>query len=344
MSVITYIIILAVLILLHEFGHFWAARRNGIVVEEFGLGLPPKLVTLGRWGETEFTLNLLPIGGFARMRGEEEDAGPGSFWSAPAKARAMVLLAGPLMNIITAVVVLTLAYMFIVPHDGLWILGVAPDYPAAEVGIQPGDVILAVDGERVTSRDAFVAVVRAHPNTPVELTIRRGRELLTVQVTPKVDPRDNVPRIGVLLAEPLPMWKAPLAAISELFYFLKEMIHLPAKIIAGHISPGEARPVGPVGIGRIFVGVVSEQPTPIMRLFAILRLTATISFALGITNLLPIPALDGGRLVFVLLEWLRGGKRISPEKESLVHLVGMALLLALMALITYYDIRYPPKV
>ncbi len=344
MSIVIYILILAVLILLHEFGHFWAARRNGIVVEEFGLGLPPRILSLGRWQGTEFTLNLLPVGGFARMRGEEQDEGPGSFWSASAKARAMVLLAGPLMNIITAILVLTLAYAFLVPHDGLWILGVAPGYPAEKVGIQAGDVILRVEGEPALSRDAFIARVREHAHQPIHLTVRRGRTTFTVQVTPMVDPKDHVPRIGVLLAEPLPVWKAPLVATEELLYFLKAMIHLPGKLLAGRVSPEEARPVGPVGIGRIFVGVVSEQPTPIMRLFAILRLTAIISFALGVTNLLPIPALDGGRLLFVILEVLRGGKRVSPQREGLVHLIGMAFLLALMALITYYDIRYPPGV
>ncbi len=344
MSIIIYIVILAILILLHEFGHFWAARRNGIIVEEFGLGLPPRVLTLGRWQGTEFTLNLLPIGGFARMRGEEEDEGPGSFWSAPAKARAAVLLAGPLMNIITAILVLTLAYAFIVPHDGLWILGVAKGYPAERAGIMAGDVIVQADGNPVHSRDTFIALVRSHTGRPLTLTIRRGRTTFTVEILPKIDPRDQIPRIGVLLAEPIPAWQAPIAATQELFYFLKEMIHLPGKLLAGRISAGEARPVGPVGIGRIFVGVVSEQPTPIMRLFAILRLTSIISFALGITNLLPIPALDGGRLLFVLLEILRRGKRVSPQKEGLVHLVGMAILLALMAIITYYDIRYPPGV
>jgi len=340
-SVLIYVVILAVLILLHEFGHFYAARRNGIEVEEFGLGLPPKLISLGRrWG-TEFTLNLLPFGGFARMKGEEEDAGPGSFWSAPAKARAIVLLAGPLMNIITAVVALTLAYLLFVPHDGLWVVNVAPGYPATEVGIQPGDVILSIDDMPAVSRTDFIAIVREHGNEPVRLVIRRGKERLTVQVTPMLDPRDNVPRIGVLLAEPVPAWKAPVTAVEELWYFTEQMIHLPAMLIRGQVSAEEARPLGPVGIGRMFVGVVSSQRLPFMRWFTILRLTAIISFALGLTNLLPIPALDGGRLVFVVLEILRKGKRVSPQKEGLVHLVGMAILLLLMVVVTYYDIRYP---
>jgi len=340
-SVLIYVVILAVLILLHEFGHFYVARRNGIAVEEFGLGLPPKLLSLGRWRETEFTLNLLPIGGFARMRGEEEDAGPGSFWSAPAGARAKVLLAGPLMNILVAILALTLAYLLFVPHDGLWIVNVAPGYPATSAGLRSGDVVLSIDGKAVTSRTDFIAIVRAHAHEPVELIVRRGEKQLTVKVRPKIDPRDQVPRIGVLLAEPIPLWEAPLGAITELWLFTSAMIHLPGQLLQGKLTAAEARPLGPVGIGRLFVGVVSEQPNAFMRWFTVLRLSAIISFALGLTNLLPIPALDGGRLVFVLLEIVRRGKRVSPQKEGLVHLVGMTILLVLMVVITYYDIRYP---
>ncbi len=342
MSTWIYIVILALLIILHELGHLWAARRNGIVVEEFGLGLPPKLRTLGRWGETEITINLLPIGGFARMRGEDEDLGEGSFWSAPTRARAMVLLAGPIMNILTALLALTLTYSLIVPGDGVWILDVSPDYPAYSV-LMTGDVILAVDGEPVQSRTALIARIRTHANTPALLLVRRGEERFTASIQPKID-TDGVPRIGVLLAERVPIWKAPYEALRELGYFAWGMIRLPGRLLAGQVAPEEARPLGPVGIGRLFVDVVEQQPTPRVRLFTILRLTGIISFALGVTNLLPIPALDGGRLVFVLLEILRRGKRVSPAREGLVHLIGMAILLTLMAVVTYYDLRYPPGV
>ncbi len=342
MSVWIYVVILATLIILHEFGHFWAARRNGIEVEEFGLGLPPRLLSLGRWKGTEFTLNLLPIGGFARMKGEDADAGPGSFWSAPARARAMVLLAGPLMNILTAILALTITYSLIIPGNGVWVLEVAPNYPAAAAGLRAGDVIERIDTHPVTTRSALVEYIRQHKDSPATLEIRRGKEHLTIQVQPRVDP-DGIPRIGVLLAARVSLWKSPFYAMKELGYFAWGMIHLPAALIRGHISASEARPLGPVGIGRVFVDVVRQQPTPLVRLFTILRLTAIISFALGITNLLPIPALDGGRLVFVMLEILRKGKRVSPERESLIHLIGMALLLMLMVVITYYDLRYPPQ-
>ncbi len=342
MSTWIYIVILAVLILLHELGHFWAARRNGIVVEEFGLGLPPKLFSLGRWKGTEFTLNLLPIGGFARMKGEDEDLGEGSFWRAPARARAMVLLSGPLMNILAAILSLSIVYSVVVPGDGVWILDVAPHYPAAGV-LQTGDVVLSIDGERVTERTVLTARIREHVNIPVVLEVRRGNEVFTARIVPRIDP-DGVPRIGVLLASRVPIWRAPFEATLELGYFAWNMVRLPGRLLAGQVAPEEARPLGPVGIGKVFVDVVEQQPTPRVRLFTILRLMGIISFALGITNLLPIPALDGGRLMFVLLEVLRRGKRISPAREGLVHLIGMALLLTLMAVITYYDLRYPPGI
>ncbi len=343
MSVWIYVIILAVLIILHELGHFWAARRNGIVVEEFGLGLPPRILRLGRRGDTEFTLNLLPIGGFARMKGEDADAGPGSFWSAPARARAMVLLAGPLMNILTAILALVITYSLVIPGNGVWVLEVDPRYPAATAGLRAGDVIERADGQPVHTRAALVDIIRQHADSPVTLDIRRGKEHVTVRVQPQVDP-DGIPRIGVLLAARVPLWQAPLIATTELAHFAWGMVHLPARLLSGQISPQEVRPLGPVGIGKVFVDVVNQQPSPLVRLFTILRLTAIISFALGLTNLLPIPALDGGRLLFIVVEILRKGKRVSPEKEGLVHLIGMALLLMLMAIITYYDLRYPPSV
>jgi len=343
-SIWIYILILAVLIFLHELGHFLAARRNGIVVEEFGLGLPPKILSLGRRGGTEFTLNLLPIGGFARMRGEDQDMGPGSFWSASVRARTAVLLAGPLMNIVTALAVLTLTYAVIIPGGGLWVVDVAPDFPAAQVGIRAGDVITALNGNPVNSRQDFVASIRAHADEAITLTVRRGGDLVPIVVRPQVDPVDGVPRIGVLLTYRVPWWQAPITAVRELGRFTWSMLTLPSELLRGQVSPGEARPLGPVGIGRVFVEVVSEQPSVTVRLFTILRLTGIISFALGLTNLLPIPALDGGRLMFVVLEVLRRGKRISSSKEGLVHLVGMAFLLALMVIITYYDLRFPPNV
>ncbi len=342
MSVWIYVVILALLIVLHELGHAWAARRNGIVVEEFGLGLPPKLVTLGRWDDIEITLNLLPFGGFARLRGEDEDLGEGSFWRASARARATVLFAGPFMNLLTAVLALTITYSLVVPAGGVWVLDVSPNYPAAAY-ISPGDLIESVDGTPVTTREELVAAIRQHADTPARLVVRRGNERITLDIQPQIDP-DGVPRIGVLLTAREPIWRAPYTAVREMGYFLWDMIRLPGRLLAGQIAPAEARPLGPVGIGRLFVDVVEQQPTPRVRLFTILRLAGIISFALGITNLLPIPALDGGRLVFVVLEILRRGKRVSPAREGLIHLIGMAILLTLMVIVTYYDLRYPPGV
>ena len=339
MSVWIYVFILALLIVLHEFGHAWAARRNGIVVEEFGLGLPPKLVSLGRWDTVEITLNLLPFGGFARLRGEDEDLGEGSFWRASARARATVLFAGPFMNLLAALLALSITYGLIVPAGGVWVLDVSPEYPAFAY-IHPGDLIERVDQTPVTTREALVSAIRQHVDTPAHIVVRRGSQQLAFDIQPRVDP-DGIPRIGVLLTAREPLWRAPYTAVREMGYFLWDMIRLPGRLLAGQVAPSEARPLGPVGIGRLFVNVVEQQPTPRVRLFTILRLAGIISFALGITNLLPVPALDGGRLLFVLLEIARRGKRISPAREGLVHLIGMAILLTLMAIITYYDLRYP---
>jgi len=340
-TLLAYVAVLAGLVLVHEMGHFWVARRHRIVVEEFGIGLPPRVLTLGRRGETEFSLNMLPFGGFVRLKGEDRDEGPGSFWRAPARARAAVLLAGPLLNVVAAFVLLVVAYAYVIPGGGVWVVEVDPAYPAARAGIRSGDVIAAVDATPVTSRTQLVQAIRAHRRTPVTFLVRREQRTFTVVVTPHVDP-DGVPRVGVILAERLPPWRAPLVAARELVGFAWGMVRLPAAALRGAVSPEAVRPLGPVGIGRLFVNIVEEQSHPLVRLLTVLRLTAIISFALGLTNLLPLPALDGGRLVFVVLEVLRGGKRVSPAREGLVHLIGMAFLLTLMAVITYYDILHPP--
>ncbi len=338
---------------MHEFGHFWAARRNGIVVEEFGFGLPPKIWHLFDWEGTEFTLNLLPFGGFARMRGEDKPEGEGSFYQASTKARAVTLLAGPIMNILFAVALLTVTYTISAPV-GVRVQQVMPDTPAAQAGLQVGDVILAVLDQQGTQhlvpRSGLSGVLqplaKASPFGETRLVVmRKGKELI-VPVRPALE-KDDVYRIGVYITGAasyfthVPPWTAFWQASRDLGGFIWATFTLPAKLLSKKVSPHDARLTGPVGIYKATDQIVSRQPTEKDKTFASLWVLSIISVALGVTNLLPLPALDGGRLAFVVLEWLRRGKRVPPDKEGFVHAMGMVVLLAFMVVVTYFDFTVP---
>jgi len=352
MHILTFVVLLGLLIFMHEFGHFWMARKSGIIVEEFGIGLPPKILHLFNWRGTEFTLNLLPLGGFARMKGEDHPEGEGSFYQASMKGRALTLLAGPATNILFSIVLLATVYMIAYPV-GAHIQKVVPDTPAAQAGLRANDVILDImdqGGHRhMVPRSGLPKMmqplVASSPNGVIRLVVmRNGREVI-VPVKPAL--RNNMYELGVYIdgGSPyfvhLPVLKAVQYAWSDLANFVVETLTLPAKLLRHSLSAQDARLTGPVGIYRVTNQIVKAQPTPQDKTFAIAWILSIISMALGLTNLLPLPALDGGRLAFIVLEAVRRGKRIPPEKEGLVHAVGMALLLVAMVVITYYDFTMP---
>ncbi len=352
MHVLMFVLLLGLLIFLHEFGHFWVARKNGIVVEEFGIGLPPKIFHLFDWQGTEFTLNLLPLGGFARMRGEDRPEGEGSFYQASMKGRTLTLLAGPAMNIFFAVILLAAAYTISFPV-GAHIQSVVADTPAAQAGLKPNDVILDIidyDGHsHVVPRSSLpkvvASIVTSSPNGSIRLVVMRDGQKIVIPIKPVL--RDGRYELGVYIdgGSPyfvhLPVLQAVDHALLDLTNFVVETVTLPAKLLRHSLSAQDARLTGPVGIYRVTNRIVNAQPTSQDKTFAIAWILSIVSMALGLTNLLPLPALDGGRLAFIVIEALRRGKRIPPEKEGLVHAVGMVLLLAAMVVITYYDFTMP---
>lgn len=299
---------------------------------------------------TEYTWNWLPLGGFARMLGEEGLSGKGSFGDAPKRWRAITLLAGPGANLIAAIVILVAAFAIGGPDpDGLprvLIGGVAPNSPAEQVGLQARDEILAVDNNPLTKANYLQEYVGAHRGQSITLSIMRGSEKLDISITPRTvaETPQGQGAMGVSLdyimaTKPYPIGEAFTMSFAQITGSIEQIVMLPSRLIQGSISATEARPVGPVGISQLAYNQIqlsldTKQP------FWILSFMAMISVALGVTNLLPLPALDGGRLIFVLIEAVRR-KRISPEREAIVHLIGMALLLALMALITIQDISNP---
>jgi regulator of sigma E protease len=342
-TALSFFIVLSVLVLVHEFGHFIVARRRGILVEEFGLGYPPRLAILFRHGGVLYTLNAIPFGGFVRLRGEDGREGVGSFASQPKRTRAAVLLAGPGMNFALAVLLFTASFMLgqPMPTPGAIITAVAPNSPAEAAGLRPGDVIIAIAGESVKVPSDLTRVVTTQAGQPVALTIRRDDQVFTLYVTPRTNPPPGEGPMGISIEQAseiqrLPLGQAFVYGLGSTVSFILVTLSLPILLLRGLIPIEAARPIGPVGIAQLTGGAV-EASVAFGMAFPILQFVAILSAALAVTNLLPLPALDGGRLLFILVETIRG-RRIDPEKEGIVHLIGMALLLTLMVLITYQDL------
>ena len=374
--------VLAFLVFVHELGHYVAAKKFGIKVLEFGFGFPPRLWGIRR-GETIYSINAIPLGGFVRMLGEEDPTDPRSFARQAVWKRVIVLCAGSFMNFVTPLVILTAIFMLPqqVPVGQVFVTGVAPGSPAQAAGIRAGDQILAIDGERVRFHGDLITHVETRLGAETELTIRRGSIVSglgtspdssiveTVMVVPRMNPpsltvvetvtdpdtqvslrdarRYNVGlnvgdtmtqgAVGVMIGtsnvrlveETQPPIRAVGSAAGQIVDVLTLTKNGFQRWASGGPDPGLA---GPIGIAQV-TGEVAE--VGVAPFFA---LVAFISISLGIINILPIPALDGGRLLFVLIEWARGGKRISPQREGLIHLIGFAVLIGLIVVVSFFDV------
>jgi len=339
MTLIIFLLMLAVLVLAHEAGHFAAAKLSGVTVKEFGLGFPPRIVGFTRGGTT-YSINLVLLGGFVKMVGEEDPKEPGSLASKPIPLRIAVLSAGPLMNILLPVVLLSASLM--VPHqvaqEKVIVQQVAAGSPAERAGIQPGDQILKIDGNTVTNRGDIGYRIALRLGTEVHMLLQ-GPDGSERQVGARArwNPPQGQGAIGIVIegkdtsinTQSRPVWVAvPQGARTA----GETMVLFWNEITGWFIRETAPQVTGPVGIAQVTGEIAREGLSPL------LRFAALLSINLGIFNLLPLPALDGGRLAFVFIEFVRRGKRISPQKEGLVHLIGFAVILAAMALITYLDV------
>lgn len=345
-AIVGFFLILTPVILIHEFGHFAAARLSKIRVEEFGFGFPPRAAVLGERNGTLFTLNWLPLGGFVRPAGEDDPTIPGGLSAASKRARFFVLVAGAGANFLAALVAWWFAFSIGAP--AVAISAVNPGSPAFAAGIVAGDIILEVDGEKADNTGVISAPMYAKGGQPVELLIKRGDEILTINVIPRVegefDPAVEGPiGVGLTAAADERIRRGVVESAVDAGSIFMEQITLffrvPGMLISGELTPSEARPVSVVGISQL-AGQVTETSVNNSTFFPLLHFFAFINLALGLTNLLPIPALDGGRIVFVLLEAVRG-RRIEPEREGMVHVIGMLLLLSLMVFMIVQDIINP---
>lgn len=424
LTVIAFGVVLSLLVFVHELGHFIAAKRTGVVVEEFAFGYPPRLVKYWQnegkiWlnGEelvvgrktnvsrrvevggrvayeteteadgrvvvtrlqpvsedmpdeeairefdapvavvdrlergTEYTINMIPFGGFVRMLGEEDPSAPGSFASKSKRVRVTVLVAGAAMNIVLAIVVFTAAFMLgapeIIATDNVMISGVASGSPAEEADLRVGDIVVSMNGISIKSPEELIALTQEHLGEEVTLSIKRSSENLEVTLTPRLNPPPGEGAIGIGITPAVskitrkyyPFGEAVWSSLKETFSIIGLTFSVPVLLLRGMIPAELVRPIGPPGIYQQTASAV-QASVETGWWFPILNLVGLISVALAITNLLPLPALDGGRIFFILVETVRG-RRVDPAREGFIHLIGLAILMVLMLVVSYYDIVRP---
>lgn len=333
-----YLLILGVLILFHEFGHMVVAKRAGVTVSEFAFGFGPRLFAVERGG-TLYTVNLLPLGGFCRMVGEDSaDDGspdPGNFQHKPLYARFAIILAGPFFNFILAAVLFTLLGVAIgqpVPTDV--VAQVRPGTPAAAAGLSAGDEIRTIDGRAFRSGSEIMDYIHARPNRLMDVAVERGGAIAHLKIKSMLGDIGGGAKAGMLgylprtTASRMPFVQGVVWGLAEVPLTMATQWYGIIQMIATHDTSALH---GPVGIAE----VVSEAAS--YGIGAVVSIAAVLSVILGMFNLFPIPALDGGRLAFMAVELVRG-RRVDPEKEGLVHLTGFALLMVFIAFVTYHDI------
>ncbi len=360
LTIVVFLIILTVLVLVHEAGHFFVAKRLGIKVEEFGFGLPPRAFSIKR-GETIYSINWLPIGGFVKLYGEDA-AGGGSikrgltekefktgdkkraFFARPAWQRALVVFAGVFMNFLLAVAILTYFFGIVgvqVPGDKVIVREVVKGSPAYAAGLKSGDIIREINGIKITSSSQLISITRSHLGEKINLKVEKQLDKTktrNVQVIPRKNYPSNEGPIGIAISPNIinrkyPLIQAPIVGTVEAIkYSWLIILGLGSVVYQLFVNVQVPKGIaGPVGIAQLTGQFVQIGP------MAVLSFVSLLSLNLAILNILPIPALDGGRLFFILIEAVFG-RRVSPKFESYTHAIGMAILLALIILITLNDL------
>jgi regulator of sigma E protease len=334
-SIVSFVLLIFALVGVHELGHFATARLFGIRVDEFGFGFPPRLWGRRR-GETLYSINAIPLGGFVRMSGENgEVEGPWSFGAKPSWQRAIVLVAGAAMNLLMALMLFFLVYTIApIPIDEPKVALIQAHSPAAR-SLKIGDIITAVNGVGVSTQTDVQDQIACSIGKPTLLTIDRGGDQITRTVVPRAHPPVGQGRVGFqgtigwTGTDGLGAFQATLRQPGD---FLRSV----SQLFTQHSCNPDASGVsGPVGIARVTGDAANAVPQ--LGAGPVLYLAALISMNLAFVNLLPFPALDGGRLVFVAIGVARR-RGISPRREGIIHLLGMVVLLAFVLIVSAHDI------
>lgn len=367
-TIITFLIILAVLVFAHELGHFWTAKKLGLIPKEFGFGFPPRIGGFYKgtenkwcwvWGTkrpsdalgTLYSINWLPLGGFVNI-GEDEEAGgdPKHFKNQKPWKRTIILSAGVVMNLLVAAVFISWGFMIGLPQtisglpDGvqvrdknIQVLQVLPNTPAESAGIQLGDIILSIDGQSFTNEDGLQEYIAGKQGQELKYLVRRGDQETNFNITLETISSTGEAGIGIAIAETgivsypffRAIWEGIAATAGMTWYIIIAFAALLKNLVMG--AGVSADVSGPVGIA-VMTGQVAS-----LGFVYLLQFAAMLSINLAIINFLPFPALDGGRVLFVIIEKLRG--RPVPEKiENALHNAGFILLIILVFIVTYRDV------
>ena len=340
MKIIIALLIFSIIIIFHELGHFWLAKANGIRVNEFCLGLGPTIFGIQK-GDTKYSLKLLPFGGACMMEGEDgESSDERAFGKKSGWARISVVAAGPVFNFIMALV-----FSFIlvcnIGYDVPTLAGVTSGYAAEEAEMQAGDTILKMNGKKIHFYREISSYAMFHAGETVEVTYERDGEKYQTTLVPKYD--EELGRYlygfqGSTQNVHGNLWQNLKYSVYETKYWISTTIGSLKLLVTGGVTLNDMS--GPVGIVSV-IGDSYEESVSYGYFAAFLQMlyiTIMLSANLGVMNLLPLPALDGGRLVFLIIEAIRG-KGVNPEKEGMVHFVGIMLLFALMIVVMFNDIR-----
>lgn len=354
LTILLFIVILGLLVFVHELGHFVAAKRAGMQVEEFGFGFPPRVFGIKR-GETIYSINLIPLGGFVRIVGEDGGSveNPRSFSQKSFGRRLLVLLAGVLMNAIFAWVLISVGLAMGLPTivgEGeqlpaganmrglaVGIVEISPSGPAAEAGIKVGDKIIKISGEEVRTIEDAQTITKKNAGNSTIYELRRGNDKIEKTIVPRVEPPDGQGPLGISLSSialvSYPWYQAPIRGITATINLLVATVTGIATILGQWVTGKSVSAAlsGPVGIA------VMTRDIAALGLPYLIQFTAVLSINLAIINAIPFPALDGGRVLFLVIEKLRR-KKLPQMAEQVANTVGFFLLLLLMAFVTYKDV------
>jgi len=368
-QIITFLVVLTFLVFIHELGHFYTARKTGTKVEEFGLGLPPRIFGYRKNPETNkwewvkgskiksedtvntiFSMNWLPIGGFVKIKGENEDVvGEDSFAAKSVGRRALMLSAGVIMNFLAAMALLAIAFNIgfpsIIEEDTnlsrvsdryVQIGSVLENSPAAQANLQLDDELVSLDGVKPITIDEVQDIVSNKESQAIEVVVKRGDETVTADISPIYLEETQTAALGVGLLEvgtiSYPIHEAIWRGVSGTGFVTVEIFKVIGRLISGAFTSAEVKDqiAGPVGIA-VLTGEFVE-----MGFVFVLQFAALLSINLAIINILPFPALDGGRLLFVLIERVRR-RPVSRKIENMIHTVGFVILIGLIIYVTAYD-------
>lgn len=350
LTLLAVIVVLGISVLVHELGHFIVARLMKVDVEEFGIGFPPKLISF-KPKKTIYSLNLIPLGGFVRLEGEDEGTTPTSYKIQKWWKKGLIIIAGVAVNLVWGILILTIGWSFglpkaiedtqtapqaIVENAQITVLAVSPESPAAQAGIEVGDTIRSFQGQNLTDTPQALEIIKSSAGLPLTLNICHQKTCRDATVIPRVNPPEGQGALGVALVT-IGLAKLPFPA--ALIQATRDTGSILGQTLAALGSIGSSLRRGDVGdvplTGPIGIAVVTRDALQ-MGMPYVLTLMAIISINLALLNVLPIPALDGGRLVFIIIEAIRG-KPVNERIEKWIHLAGYVFLLFLFVLIFVKD-------